>query len=376
MKHVKNLIVGAGLSGITLANGLAQKGEDVLVVETRAQIGGNCYDYYDKNGICIHQYGPHIFRTNDKKVWDYLGRFTKWRPYMHKVKGFVDGQEVPIPFNLDSIEQIFPAELAARLTNKLLEQFGFNVKVSILQLRSSKDKDLAFLADYIYDKVFLHYTLKQWGLSPEDLDESVTSRVPVYISRDGRYFQDKYQGMPDKGYTALMQNMLKDSHIEVQLNTSFADVKDKISWDRLFYTGPIDEFFDYKYGALPYRSLYFDFVEYDQEYFQSAAVINYPCNYDFTRISEYKYFLNDKSPKTVVSYEYSQAFKRGENEPYYPIIRPENQALYAKYLKEASQQPGVYFLGRLGDYKYYNMTDAVSRALNLLDALYEPYPTK
>ena len=365
MTHIKNLVVGCGLSGITVAQQLAQRGEDVLIIDAKTHIGGNSYDFYDKNGICIHQYGTHIFHTNLKPVWEYVSRFTSWVPYMHRVKGLVDGQEIPIPFNLESIAQVFPAAMAACLTDKLVSRFGFNVKVPILKLRATQDKDLEFLADYIYEKIFLHYTQKQWGLTPEELDPGVTGRVPVYISRDNRYFQDIYQGIPAQGYTAMMQNMLNTPRICVQLDTPFHAVKDTLTWERLFYTGSIDEFFDYKYGELPYRSLHFDFVEYNREYFQDNAVINYPCNYDFTRIGEYKYFLNDKSPHTVVSYEYPCAFKRGKNERYYPIVKAENQALYNKYLAEAQTLPHTYFLGRLGDYTYYNMDQAIYRALCL-----------
>lgn len=369
MEKVQNLVVGCGLSGITVARQMAERGENVLVVDAKEHIGGNAYDYYDKNGICVHRYGTHIFHTPLKEVWDYLSRFTSWEPYMHRVEGLVDGQLVPIPFNLDSIERVFPASLARTLSDKLIARFGFNVKVPILKLRQAQDKDLEFLADYIYEKIFLHYTLKQWGLTPEELDPAVTGRVPVYVSRDGRYFQDKYQGIPRRGYTEMMNNMLNHPLISVRLNTPFAQIKDQISWKRLFYTGPIDEFFDYKYGELPYRSLRFEFVEYDREYFQSGPVINYPCNYDFTRIGEYKYFLRDQSAKTVVSYEYPQPFRRGENERYYPVVKPENAALYERYLQEAASLPAVHFLGRLGDYKYYDMDKAVQRALLLTNTL-------
>ena len=370
MKYFQNLVVGCGLSGITMANKLAAKGESVLIIDAKSHIGGNSYDFYDKNNICIHQYGTHIFHTNSQQVWQYLSQFTSWMPYMHRVKGLVDGKEVPIPFNLDSIAAVFPANLADRLTQKLIEKFGFGVKVPILTLRQSNDADLEFLANYVYEKIFLHYTLKQWGLTPEQLDPAVTGRVPVYISRDGRYFQDKYQGIPLHGYTAMMQNMLKNPLITVQLNTSFQTLSKDIQWDRLFYTGPIDEFFNYKYGELPYRSLHFDFVEYERKFFQSTSVVNYPCNYDFTRIGEYKYFLQDVSPKTVVSYEYPRPFKRGENERYYPIVKEENIALYNTYLQDAQKFPNTYFLGRLGDYKYYDMDKAILRALELFSRLY------
>ena len=367
---IKNVIVGCGFSGATMANKLANElKEEVLVIDAKDHIGGNSYDYYDKNGICIHKYGTHIFHTNIESVWDYLSQYTKWYPYMHEVKGMVDGQKVPIPFNLNSIEKLFPGSMAEKLEKKLIEKFGFNKKVPILQLRESNDKDLEFLADYIYQKVFLDYTLKQWGVKPEDLDPAVTGRVPVYVAKDNRYFQDRYQGIPMAGYAALINAMLNSPLIKVQLGTSFKDAQASVQYERLFYTGPIDEYFDYKFGELPYRSLKFDFVEYNQEYFQENAVVNYPCNYKFTRIGEYKYFLNSRSNNTVVSFEYPEAFKRGKNDRYYPVANEANQELYNKYLAEAAKLKNVHFLGRLGDYKYYDMDKAVLRSLELFEEI-------
>ena len=363
---VKNLIVGAGFSGATLANKIATElNEDVLIIDSKPHIAGNCYDYWDKNGICVHKYGTHIFHTDLKEVWDYVSQFANWYPYMHHVKGYVDGQEIPIPFNLNSIHQIFPRSIADKLEQKLIEKFGFNIKVPILQLRGTGDKDLEFLANYVYEKIFLHYTLKQWDMKPEDLDSSVTGRVPVYISKDNRYFQNAFQGIPLEGYTKVVEKMLSHPKIQIKLNTSFKDIKGKISYERIFYTGPIDEFFNYELGELPYRSLEFDFVEFNKPYFQSNSVINYPNNYTFTRIGEYKYFLDNKSDKTVVSFEYPKAFKLGKNERYYPIVKKENLELYNRYLEKAKQIPNSYFLGRLGDYKYYDMDKAIASALKL-----------
>lgn len=367
---IKNLVVGCGFSGAVMARKLAEEmNEEVMVIDAKEHIGGNSYDYYDKNGICVHRYGTHIFHTNNAEVWRYLSRFTSWHPYMHEVKGIVDGQEVPIPFNLNSIGRVFPQALAARLEQKLLDKFGFNVKVPILDLRRSKDADLEFLAQYIYEKVFLEYTLKQWQLKPEELDPAVTGRVPVYISRDNRYFQDKYQGIPRNGYTALIKNILDHPKIKVILNTPYSSVKKDIQYSKMFYTGPIDEFFDYRFGELPYRSLNFEFVEYNREFFQGNSVINYPCNYDFTRIGEYKYFLGDQSAKTVVSFEYPEPFVKGRNERYYPIAKPENTELYNRYAAAAARLKNVWFLGRLGEYKYYDMDKAVNRSLEIFNML-------
>lgn len=370
MNHVKNLIIGCGLSGATLAHKIATElNEDVFIIDKNEHIGGNCYDYWDKNGICVHKYGAHIFHTNSKEVWDYLSQFTDWYPYSHEVTACIDGMQVPIPFNLHSIHQVFPKSIADTLETKLLTHFGFNVKVPILDLKKTGDLDLIFLANYVYEKVFLHYTLKQWGLTPEELDPSVTGRVPVYISHDNRYFQDTYQGIPLKGYSAMMEKMIKHPKIKVQLNTTFADIKETVTYDRLFYTGPIDEFFDYEHGPLPYRSLYFKTLEFDYPYFQNKAVINYPTNYDFTRIIECKYFLNTSSAKTIVHYEYPQPYIEGENERYYPIVKDENANLYNKYLISAKKLDNTYFLGRLGDYKYYDMDKAVERALQLFSTI-------
>ncbi|MDR2869130.1 MAG: UDP-galactopyranose mutase [Deferribacteraceae bacterium] len=361
-----NLVVGAGLSGATIANRIAEElHENVLLIDSRDHIGGNAYDY-ELAGICVHKYGAHIFNTGSQEVWDYLSRFTKWYPYMHKVIGCIDGMLLPIPFNLNSIAAAFPAEMAARLTDKLIAQFGYNTKVPILELREGGDADLQFLANYVYEKVFLSYTLKQWGLTPQELDPAVTGRVPVYISRDDRYFQACYQGIPAAGYSKMIEKMLDNPLIELKLGTAFDH---SFSYERLFFTGAIDSFFNYRFGELPYRSIRLDLVEYDKEYFQPNSVVNYPCNYDFTRIVEHKYFLDQRTAGTVVSYEYSEAFARGKNERYYPIIKRENQELYDKYADEAKKLPNVHFLGRLGDYKYYNMDQAVLRALELMKSI-------
>lgn len=374
---IENLIVGCGISGAVMANKIATElAEEVLIIDEKPHIAGNCYDYWDKNGICVHQYGTHIFHTNLKNVWDYLSNFTKWYPYMHQVKGYIDGQEVPIPFNLNSIHQVFPEYIADKLEQKLVDRFGFNVKVPILQLRGIGDKDLEFLADYVYEKVFLNYTLKQWGMKPEDLDPAVTGRVPVYISRDNLYFQDTYQGIPLEGYTKVIEKMLNHPKIQIKLNTKFEEIKDQVSYKRLFYTGPIDEFFNYELGELPYRSLKFDFMEFNKPYFQSCACINYPNNYDFTRIGEYKYLLDNRSEKTVVSFECPEVFERGKNERYYPIVKDENSELYAKYLEKIKGLPNVYFFGRLGDYKYYDMDKAINRALELFESIKTKHSAK
>ena len=367
MRKVKNLIVGCGLSGIVLAERIAsQKNEEVLIIDRRDHIGGNIYDYKDnQTGITVHKYGPHVFHTDSKEVWDYLSKFTEWHRFMYRVKAVMDGIEVNIPFNLDSLRKVFPQSMADKLEIKLLEKFGFNKKVPILELRRSNDKDLEFLAEYVYQKVFLGYTVKQWGVKPEDLDPSVSARVPVYISRDDRYFQDKYQAIPQDGYTTMVENILNHKLIKVELNTDFKQIRHEIEYERLFFCGAIDEYFDYELGQLPYRSLDIVFKTHAREYLQSAPQVNYPENYDYTRSVEYKYYLDEKSDKTVVSYEYSCPYEEGKNERYYPIPDKENQDLYDRYAQKTKDLKNVWFLGRLGDYKYYNMDQCIARALEL-----------
>lgn len=360
-KKRKNLVVGAGMSGASLARLLAERGESVLVVDAKDHVGGNCRDRRE-DGIMVHTYGTHIFHTNNKEVWDFLSRFTKWHPYQHKVLGLVDGQTVPVPFNLNSLRMVFPKNMADRLENRLLDVFGFNRKVPILELRESGDGDLQFLAEYIHQKIFLEYTLKQWGCAPDELEPAVTGRVPVHISRDDRYFQDRYQGIPLDGFTALVEKMLDHPNIVVRLNTPFDA---GMEYDRLFHTGSIDEFFGYRLGELPYRSISLDFVKFAKPRFQGAAVVNYPCNYDWTRIGEHKWFLDDRTPHTIVSFEYPAPFRRGVNERYYPIIDEANVELHGAYQRLAGDMPNIRFFGRLGDYKYYDMDKAVARAMEV-----------
>ena len=364
----KNLIVGAGFSGAALANLIATKlNEKVIVIDKKNHIAGNCYDYKDENGIMIHKYGSHIFHTNNEKVWSFVSQFADFNQYMHKVIGVIDGIETIIPFNFNTLYDVFPKTKAQKLEEKLLEKFEYNTKVPILEFQKQDDKELKELAQYVYEKIFLHYTIKQWGLKPDEVDGAVTARVPVYLSKDNRYFQDKYQGIPLKGYTALAQNMLNHPNIEVKLNTDFADASK--DFDRIFYTGAIDEYFNYELGQLPYRSVNFKFEEHDCEFYQCNSVVNYPCNYDFTRIHEYKHYLKDKSEKTVIAKEYSESFELGKNERYYPIPSEANVLLYSKYQAKAKELKNIYFLGRLGDYKYYDMDKAILRAIELFEEI-------
>lgn len=362
------LVVGAGISGATVANILSKKNK-VVVIDSSDHIAGNCYDYRDENGIMIHKYGSHIFHTSNKDVWDFLSQFTSFNTYMHKVIGLVDGNEVPIPFNFNTIWKVFPKTMAESIEKKLLSNYKYDTKIPIMEFMTQDDPELRFLAEYIYENVFLHYTEKQWGYSPDNIDGAVTARVPVYLSRDDRYFQDRFQGIPLEGYTKMIRRMLDQPNIEVKLNTPFT--KEMVNdFDRVFYTGSIDELMDYENGPLPYRSVHFKMETYECEHYLPNSVINYPNNYDFTRIHEYKYYLNDKSVKTVIAKEYSEDFVIGKNERFYPIPKDENIGLYNKYLDAAKKKyPNMIFLGRLGDYKYYDMDKAVLKALNACNAI-------
>jgi len=363
------LIVGAGLSGCVIAERIAsQLDKKCLIIERRNHIGGNCYDYYDENGILVHKYGPHIFHTTMKKVWDYLSEYTEWIPYFHRVLAVIEGNKVPIPFNFNTIEQLFSPKVASNFEAKLLDKYEYGKKIPILKLLETEDKDLKFLADYIYKNVFLGYNLKQWGLKPEELDGNVSGRVPVFLSRDDRYFQDQFQAIPKLGYTAMISKIINHKNISLLLNEDYKNVISDIKFDKLVFTGPIDLFFDYQLGQLPYRTLQFKFKNFEQEYYQETAQVNYPNNYDFTRITEYKHLTAQKASSTTVSFEYSEPFVPGINEPYYPIPRQENNLIYEKYKELADKETkNTYFVGRLADYKYYNMDQTVGVALQVFE---------
>jgi UDP-galactopyranose mutase len=369
--HADWLIVGAGLTGATLAERIAtQRGESVVIVDQRDHIGGNAYDEYNEHGILTHKYGPHIFHTNSREVFDYLSNFTAWRPYMHRVLGAVEGRLAPLPFNLDSLEALFTPALAARMAEKLVSSYGFGARIPILKLREAEDADLKFLADYVYRNVFENYTKKQWGLTPEELSPAVTARAPIRVSRDDRYFQDEYQAMPRDGYTAMARRMLAHPNIRILLKTRWQEAKDEIRHERLVFTGPIDEFFEFRHGALPYRSLRFEVETHQVERYQQAAVINYPNDYAYTRITEPKWLTAQKHDATTIVVEYPQAHEHGKTIPYYPIPTDASRAQFKLYEEEAARLGGeVIFAGRLADYQYYNMDQAVARALAIFRKL-------
>lgn len=359
------IVVGAGLTGATLAERIASvRGETVLVVEQRDHIGGNVYDEFNEHGILEHVYGPHIFHTNSKDVWDYLSRFTEWLPYFHRVLASIDGKLVPVPFNLNSIDQLFPVEMAKRLSEKLIKVYGFGSRVPILKMREVEDEDLRFLANYVYKSVFEQYTKKQWELRPEDLSPSVTARVPILVSRDDRYFQDRYQAIPKRGYTAMVRKMLDHANIRLMLNTRWQGVADQLEFKRIVFTGPIDEFFEFKYGELPYRSLRFEPVTVQKRQCQAVGTVNFPNNYDYTRVTELTHLTGQILPCSTLLFEYPQRYVNGKTAPYYPIPTDQNRHHYAKYQTEAEQvRQDVIFAGRLADYMYYNMDQAVAEAL-------------
>jgi UDP-galactopyranose mutase len=352
------LVVGAGFAGSVLAERLATvRGQRVLVVDKRPHIGGNAFDRYDDAGVLIHPYGPHIFHTNSAEVFDYLSNFTEWRPYQHRVLASVDGQMLPIPINLDTVNRLY----GLSLTSFELEGFFSSVAEPCETVRTSEDVVVSKVGRDLYNKFFRGYTRKQWGLDPSELDASVTARVPTRTNRDDRYFADTYQAMPKHGYTRMFERMLRHPNIHVMLNTDYRDVVNLVGWKHMVYSGPVDEFFDHRHGKLPYRSLQFEHVTLQQEQAQPVGTVNFPNDYGYTRVSEFKHLTGQRHGCTSLVYEYPSA----EGDPYYPVPRPENATLYKRYEAEAEQLSDVTFVGRLANYKYYNMDQVVGQALAL-----------
>ena len=373
------VIIGAGLAGSVLAEKFASSGKKVLVIERRQHVAGNCYDEVDGNGILIHKYGPHLFHTDDAQVWSYLSRFTDWHLYFHRVNAVIDGKPVPLPFNFNTLHEVFSKSLADKLETALLRNFEYGKKIPILELKKSADTDLQFLADFVYEKIFLHYSEKQWGLSPDKISGAVTARVPVLVGRDNNYFSDRFQAMPKLGYGVLVKNMLNHKNIKLLLNTDFKEVMElrgeqtylfrKKFKGQLIYTGQLDELFDKKFGTLPYRSIDMKYETVDTEIFQSAPVVNYPNNYDFTRITEFKQIHPAKTPRTTILKEYPLDYVAGKNEPYYPIFTDEARGAYEKYFAELSKFKNITAVGRLAEYRYYDIDDVVKRALDVFAEL-------
>lgn len=350
------LIVGCGFAGAVLAERLASvANKKVLIIDKRPHIAGNAYDFYDETGILIHKYGPHIFHTNSAEVFNYLSNFTDWRPYEHHVLASVDGQLVPIPINLNTINKLYGLALSSAEVSDFLASKA-EKRAPIL---TSEDVVVNAVGQELFEKFFKGYTKKQWDLYPAELDASVTARVPTRTNCDNRYFTDTFQAMPAQGYTKMFERLLDHPNIHVMLNADFEDLKDTIQYKELIYTGPIDQYFDYCYGKLPYRSIDFKFESHDKEFYQETGTINYPNSQPYTRITEFKYLTGQQHHRTTIVYEFPTA----EGDPYYPIPRKQNTELYNQYRDLAADLPHVHFLGRLGTYKYYNMDQVVAQAL-------------
>lgn len=367
MKQVDILIIGAGISGSVLAERYANSGRKVLIIEKRDHIAGNCYDHYDENGILVSKYGAHLFHTNEEDVWQYVNRFIDWYPWEHKVVARVDDKTVPIPVNITTVNTLFGENIQ---TEDEMKAWLDAHKVHYENPSNGEEAVLSRVGPVLYDKMFKHYTKKQWDKYPIQLDASVLNRIPVRHNYDDRYFSDKYQALPKGGYTKLFESILDHPNIEILLNTDYFDVKDDyVGYEKLFYTGPVDRFFEFKHSLhemLEYRSINFVKETVDAEYFQENSVVNYPgMEVPFTRIIEYKHFGNQQSDKTTIVKEYTV----DEGDPYYPVPNPRNQEIYAKYKIEADKLADIYFVGRLANYKYFNMDQAFKNALDLFDTL-------
>ncbi len=385
-----SIVIGAGIAGSVVARQLAEKGSRrVLVLEKRAHIGGNCYDRLDEYGILVHEYGPHIFHTNMEDVFAWLSRFTEWNLYEngHQVVANVNGKLIPVPFNLNTLHMVYEKEKAGLLEQKLVQAYGAGSRVAVMELLENEDPQIQAVAQYVYENVFLKYTMKQWGQTPEEISPQVTARVPVLVSYDNRYFQDKYQGVPVQGFTEMFARMLEHENITVRTGMDAKKLLDfvlaadgsggiylegkKFGGD-VIYTGELDGLFDFVHGRLPYRSLRFDFEHFEKNDFQNGhSVVNYTVSEDFTRITEFKYLTGQKDTNgTTIIREYPFAYTGAPGEiPYYAILNPENRKLYEKYTKMAEQLPNLHLLGRLAEYQYYNIDAMTKKALELAGKL-------
>ncbi|WP_455136157.1 UDP-galactopyranose mutase [Thermophilibacter sp.] len=377
------IVVGAGYAGATCARRLAEScGFKVCVLERRDHIAGNAYDYVDDAGILVHKYGPHIYHTTNERVNEFLSRFTEWTDYQHKVLANIHGTLMPVPFNHRSLKLAFGDERGEALYQKLVATFGENKKVPIMELREKNDPELAEVADYVYENVFLHYTMKQWGQTPDQIDPSITGRVPVFVGDDDRYFpQAPHQGMPAEGYTALFEHMLEHDLISVFLDVDARDVLGvgetsvevcgRPYGGEVIYTGPLDELFGLDLGALPYRTLDMEFETLPIDQFQPVGTVNYTTSEDFTRITEFKNMTGQVAPgRTTIMREYSKAYEPGSGQtPYYAILEDDNLELYRRYRRRVDGLVNFHCVGRLAEYRYYDMDGVVASALDLSDEI-------
>ncbi len=349
------LVVGAGFAGSVVAERVAAHGYRVLVVDRREHIAGNAYDCLDEAGVLIHRYGPHIFHTNSTDVVQYLSKFTEWRPYEHRVLTCVNGKLLPMPINLDTVNGYFGTSLNAEGVAALIA----GVAEKRERIETSEDLVVSQVGQELYEKFFRNYTRKQWGRDPKDLDASVAARVPFRLSHDDRYFTDSFQAMPLKGYTAMFERMLANPRIEVRLGVEYTEIMRTVPYRTLVFTGPIDEYFGHRYGKLPYRSLEFKHETHNTTQMQPAAVVNYPNDHEYTRVTEFKYLTGQEHTQTSVVYEYPRA----DGDPYYPVPCAASADLFARYKALAEREKHVYFLGRLANYRYFNMDQVVAQAL-------------
>jgi len=353
------LVVGAGFAGAVSAERMARSyGKKVLVVDRRDHIGGNAYDHFDAAGLLVHRYGPHIFHTNSEQVFQYLSQFTHWRDYQHRVLASVDGKLVPVPINLDTVNLLYNLNLSSE---QAVEEFFSARAETRSSIKTSEDVVVSKVGRDLYEKLFRNYTRKQWGRDPSELDAQVTARIPVRTNRDDRYFTDRFQAMPKHGYTRMFENMLDHPNISLELGCDFRDVVKEVKFHEIIYSGPVDEFFDFRFGELPYRSLSFRHETLNTEYLQPVAVINYPNDHAYTRVTEFKHLTGQSHRQTSVVYEYPASV----GDPYYPVPTAENAALYKRYSELAASHNRVHFVGRLATYKYYNMDQVVAQALTL-----------
>ncbi|APT76060.1 UDP-galactopyranose mutase [Marinitoga sp. 1137] len=359
------IIVGAGLAGATAARLLAEKGKKVLVIEQHKHIAGHCHDYKNEHGITVHTYGPHIFHTKNKKVWNFVNRFTEFHYYQHKVLSYAEGKLIPFPINRDTLKEVFGIEIGTHEVKEFLEK---EVKKSKFNNppKNFRDAVVSQVGERLYEMFFKNYTIKQWERDPEELSAEIAKRIPVRENRDDRYFSDQYQGIPKHGYTKMVENMLDHENISLLLGADYFEVNDLFESELTIYTGELDRFFDYKYGKLEYRSLELEFKTFDKEYYQPVATVNYPNDYDWTRITEFKHFLDEKSNKTTVCFEYPKA----EGEPYYVVMTEDNMEKRKKYMEEVEklEKTGKYiFVGRLAEYKYYNMDQVIEKSIERVE---------